>query len=104
MALDLKHHVFVCTSCRQNGVQKGKCFAAGANDVVMKFQEVIDDEDIREDVMVTNCGCFGLCDNAGVVAVYPDGVFYKNVTVDDVEEIVTSHLEEGNVVERLVLK
>lgn len=104
MGMDLKHHVFVCTSCRQNGVQKGKCFSAGANDVVMKFQEVIDDEDIRDDVMVTNCGCFGLCDNGVVVAVYPDNVFYKNVTVDDVEDIVTGHLEEGNVVERLVLK
>lgn len=102
--MNLKHHVFVCTSCRQNGQQKGMCFSKGANDIVMSFQEAVDEHELSDDVLVTNCGCFGLCTKAPVVAVYPEGVFYAGVAPDDVEEIVESHLENGRIVDRLVLK
>ncbi len=70
----------------------------------MKFQEAVDDHDLTDEVLVTNCGCFGLCSKAPVVAVYPEGVFYGNVTDDDVEEIVESHLEGGKIVERLAVE
>lgn len=102
--MELKHHVFVCTSCRQNGQQKGMCFNKGANDIVMKFQELIDDNELSDDVLVTNCGCFGLCSKGPVAVVYPEGVFYGGISEDDVEEIVESHLKEGKSVERLILK
>jgi (2Fe-2S) ferredoxin len=35
--------------------------------------------------------------------VYPDNVWYGGVTVDDVDEIVESHLMNGVPVERLVI-
>jgi (2Fe-2S) ferredoxin len=37
------------------------------------------------------------------VVVYPDAVWYGNVTPDDVEEIVERHLIAGEPVERLRL-
>lgn len=102
--MKLKHHVFVCTSCRQNGQQKGMCFSKGANDIVMRFQEAVEEHELSDEVLVTNCGCFGLCSHAPVAVVYPEGVFYAGFTEDDVEEIVESHLEQGKVVERLAMK
>jgi (2Fe-2S) ferredoxin len=99
-----KHHVFVCLSCRQNGQLRGACFSKEAGAVLQKFSEVVDDHELTDDVMITNCGCFGLCSHAPVVAVYPDGVFYGDVTPDDVEEIVESHFENGKPVERLIIK
>lgn len=102
--MELKHHVFVCTSCRQNGQQKGMCFNKGANEIVMKFQEAVDENELSDDVLVTNCGCFGYCTRGPVAVVYPEGVFYGGLSVDDVEEIVESHLGEGKPVERLVIK
>jgi (2Fe-2S) ferredoxin len=35
--------------------------------------------------------------------VYPDGIWYAQVTPSDVAEIVECHLVEGRVVERLAL-
>jgi (2Fe-2S) ferredoxin len=99
-----KNHVFVCLSCRQNGQLRGACFSKEAGDILQKFSEVVDEHELTDDVMITNCGCFGLCSHAPVVAVYPDGVFYGGVTPDDVEEIVESHLENGRKVERLEIK
>jgi (2Fe-2S) ferredoxin len=35
--------------------------------------------------------------------IYPDNVWYKAVTPDDVTEIIDGHIEGGRVVERLAL-
>ena len=36
--------------------------------------------------------------------IYPEGVFYSNVTVEDIPEIVEEHLLKGRIVQRLVHK
>ena len=38
-----------------------------------------------------------------VLVVYPDAVWYGRVTLDDVDEIIESHIIGGKPVERLVL-
>lgn len=96
-----KYHVFVCTSCRMNGQQKGLCFSKDAVSLVQRFLEEIEERELTEDVMVTNTGCFGICSAGPIVVVYPEGVWYKEVTLDDVTEIVESHLENGEPVKHL---
>jgi (2Fe-2S) ferredoxin len=49
--------------------------------------------------MVTNTGCFGICDKGPVAVVYPEGVWYGNLDEDKVEEICEKHLEGGTPVE-----
>lgn len=98
-----KYHIFVCTSCRINGQQKGFCYSKGAVDLVQRFMEEIDDRDLSGEVMITNTGCFGICEKGPIVVVYPEGVWYGNVTEDDVEIIVEQHIEGGLVVESLVI-
>lgn len=101
--VDLKHHIFVCTSCRINGQQKGFCYSKGSVALIETLISEINDRDLSGDVMVTNTGCFGICAQGPIVVVYPEGVWYGNVTEEDIEEIVESHIENGKVVERLVI-
>jgi (2Fe-2S) ferredoxin len=96
-----KYHVFVCTSCRINGTQKGFCHSKDSVSIVQKFMEEVDDRGLSSEVMITNTGCFGICDKGPIVVVYPEGVWYGNVTADDVETIVEQHLENGEVVKQL---
>lgn len=96
-----KYHVFICTSCRANGVQKGFCHSKGSVSIVAKFIEEIEDRDLSADVMVTNTGCFGVCSKGPVMVVYPEGIWYGNVTLDNVEKIVEQHIENGKVVKEL---
>ena len=98
-----KYHLFVCASCRIYGTQKGYCHSKGAVNLIQKFMEEIDDRDLTGDVIVTNTGCFGICDKGPIVVIYPEGTWYGNVTEDDVEEIVESHLEGGQKVKRLLI-
>ena len=96
-----KHHIFVCTSCRLNGKQQGFCYSKGSVELVSEFMEELDSRDLSSEVMVNNTGCFGICSQGPIVVVYPEGVWYGNVTADDVEEIVESHIENGEIVKRL---
>ncbi|MFQ5427919.1 MAG: ferredoxin, partial [Thermodesulfobacteriota bacterium] len=60
-------------------------------------------------VKITRTGCMKVCKETSevgeyspAVVVYPEGVWYTNVTVDDVPELVREHLGKGRVVERLL--
>lgn len=92
-------HIFVCTSSRMTGVAKGFCHTKGALEIIQRFTEKLE-EDIT-DVMVSNTGCFGICEKGPIVAVYPDNVWYGSVSTDDVDEIVESHIMNGKIVEKL---
>ncbi len=95
-------HIFVCTSSRMTGVAKGFCHTKGALEIIQKFSEKLEEEDIT-DVMISNTGCFGICEKGPIVVVYPDNVWYGTVTADDVDEIVEKHIMNGEIVERLAI-
>jgi (2Fe-2S) ferredoxin len=99
----LKHHIFVCTSCRINGQQKGFCFSKGSVDIVQRFMEAIEENDLSSDVMITNTGCFGVCDKGPIAVVYPEGIWYGNLTDEDVDKIVEQHIMDGKPVEELMI-
>ncbi len=87
--------------CRTNGTQKGFCYSKGSVNLIDRFMEEIEDRDLSSKVMITNTGCFGICDKGPIVVIYPEGVWYGNITEDDVARIVEEHLEGGLVVEDL---
>lgn len=102
----VRRHVFVC-----NGKS---CAAVGAADVKAEFERVLAEKEIRYGkpskgrnpegpVVLTDCGSVGFCSVGPAVLVYPEGVWYAQVQAEDVSEIVESHLERGEVVERLAL-
>lgn len=98
-----KHHIFVCSSSRINGQQQGVCFKKDSVQIVAKFMDEIEDRDLEGEVMVSNTGCFGICEEGPVAIVYPEGTWYGKVTPADVDEIMDSHIEGGKVVERLAI-
>ena len=54
-------------------------------------------------VRVNKAGCLDRCAGGPVAVVYPEAVWYTYVDADDIDEIVESHLKNGEVVERLLL-
>ena len=59
--------------------------------------------DIEGRVRVNKAGCLDRCELGPVLVIYPEGVWYHYKTKEDVDEIVETHLVNGNIVERLVV-
>jgi (2Fe-2S) ferredoxin len=102
----VKRHVFVC-----NGKS---CTAVGSAEVKKAFEDGLQAKDLRYGkaskgrnpegaVVLTDCGSVGFCSVGAAVLVYPEGIWYAQVRAEDVPEIITEHLENGKVVERLAL-
>ncbi|SIQ87298.1 NADH-quinone oxidoreductase subunit F [Alkalispirochaeta americana] len=77
----------------------GGCVASGSLKLIELLQEEISREGI--DCLVTLSGCMGPCARGPIIKIQPDGVLYQDVCAEDVPEIVSSHLKEGNILERL---
>lgn len=55
----------------------------------------------RGKVRINNAGCLDRCNQGPVIVVYPEEVWYTYVDQEDIDEIIESHLQNGQVVERL---
>lgn len=100
MAL-FRQHIFVCEHERTEGDPRGCCAAKEGEQVRLKFKEEISRRRLQGVVRANQAGCLNQCGLGVTVVVYPDQIWYGNVTVDDVVEIFDRQIERGEVVERL---
>ena len=56
-----------------------------------------------KDVRANSAGCLDACADGPTVVVYPEGVWYGRVRLEDVAEIIDEHLVGGRPVERLLI-
>lgn len=69
-----------------------------------KFNEEVQERELDGEVLVSNTGCFGICEKGPIVIVYPDNVWYGAVSPGDVEAIMDEHIEGNKPVGKLVIK
>jgi NADH-quinone oxidoreductase subunit F len=79
------------------------CVSAKAGKIREAFEEGIAELGIT-DVKVDFTGCHGFCAQGPVVVIEPEGIIYTRVALEDVSEILRSHLMKGNPVSRLFYK
>jgi (2Fe-2S) ferredoxin len=54
-------------------------------------------------VRVNKAGCLDRCEHGPVAVVYPEAVWYTFIDTSDIDEIVESHLRDGQPVRRLMI-
>ncbi len=97
-------HVFVCENERPEDHHRGSCARKGGSQIRRWFKEAMGREGLTQGVRVNKSGCLAHCESGPIVVIYPQGIWYRPCTQEDVHEIVTRHLKEGEIVERLLLK
>jgi (2Fe-2S) ferredoxin/ubiquinone/menaquinone biosynthesis C-methylase UbiE len=95
-----RYHVFVCDQQKPEGVPC--CSARGSRKVVDALRGEVAAQGLADQVQITACGSLGLCERGPNMVVYPEGVWYSGVCVNDVPELVRSHFRNGIPLERLV--
>ena len=95
-------HVFCCTNQRPEGHARGSC-AASSGVKLRNYMKVRAKELGLKSVRINTAGCLDRCEQGPVMVIYPEGIWYRAETIDDIEEILQVHLVEGKRVERLEL-
>lgn len=98
-----KHHVFFCLNQRE---APNACCANHAAQTAWKHcktQVKALDLNGAGGVRVNQAGCLDRCAGGPVLVVYPEAVWYTYIDNHDIDEIISSHLQDGRVVERLRL-
>lgn len=98
-----ERHVFACFTQRPPTHPRGSCGAAGAQPLWDRLGAMIEREGLNVSVGFTPSGCLGFCAAGPLMVVYPEGVWYRPTTPEDIDEIVESHLKGGKLVERLAM-
>jgi (2Fe-2S) ferredoxin len=97
-----QHHFFVCTNTRPP-IANPSCGASHGHELFAAMRDAIEKFGWQEKVAVNAVSCLGPCESGPIIVVYPAGVWYGSVRLDDVEEILRSHVLDGKAVERLQL-
>ena len=79
------------------------CTSSKSPKILENFRKIIEERNI-ENVRVIQTGCFGLCAKGPIVIIRPEDVFYAMVKPEDCEEIIEKHIQNGEIVERLLCK
>lgn len=69
----------------------------------LAFKQSLAAHGLKHEVRANKSGCLDQCEHGPTVVVYPDAVWYGRVKMEDVAEIVESHILAGKPVERLIL-
>jgi (2Fe-2S) ferredoxin len=96
-----KHHVFFCVNQRKDG--EACCNDNGAEAMRGYAKDKIKALKLNGPgkVRVNSAGCLDRCNQGPVLVVYPQETWYTYVDKEDIDEIISEHIQHGRVVERL---
>jgi (2Fe-2S) ferredoxin len=96
-------HIFCCQNQRPSGHPRGCCLEKGA-EKLRNYMKARAKELGFSDVRVNQSGCLDRCELGPTMVIYPDGVWYRATTNEEIDEILERHVGKGERVERLMLK
>lgn len=89
-------HVFVCTSGEYCPSKDGD-----SKEIHKTLKALVAKAGLKGKVRINNSGCLDQCGHGPMAVVYPEGVWYSHLTLNDVPLIVDEHLVQGRPVESL---
>jgi (2Fe-2S) ferredoxin len=98
-----RKHVFCCTNERPAAHPRGCCKAKGS-EKLRDYMKARTKEFGLADVRINSSGCLDRCELGPTMVVYPEGVWYRCRTREEIDEVLRTHLIEGGRVERLMLQ
>jgi (2Fe-2S) ferredoxin len=103
MASGRRVHVFVCVNERSENSPLPCCAARGGRELFDAFQAELAARGFPRGVKVSSSSCLTTCQCGPTVAVYPEGVWYGDVSTRDVSDLLDAHISGDGPFERRLL-
>ena len=78
------------------------CISSKSGEFVNALKEELAKNELTNKVNIVKTGCFGLCAQGPIVIIYPEAVFYHQVQPKHAKKIVSDHLINGKLVDKLL--
>lgn len=95
------HHIFICCNQRSPGHRRGCCNPDGNESLRNAFKAEVKRRGLGPLVRANKAGCLEQCEHGPTVVIYPQGIFYGGVTVEDVPRIIEQTVIAGQLIEEL---
>jgi (2Fe-2S) ferredoxin len=95
-------HVFICTN--EKAAPKKCCGSEHGKALTDAFKAALVERGLQTRMRAQTTGCLDACGFGPTLVVYPEGTYYGKVQLEDVQEIVESHLVNNQPVERLAIQ
>jgi (2Fe-2S) ferredoxin len=92
------HHVLICTGDFCSPDRRGRQLYSLLAELLQREDMLFGPERVKRG----ETPCLGVCSNGPIVVVYPEGIWYSEVTPALLERIVVEHLKHGKPIEEAV--
>ncbi|MBU4208145.1 MAG: NADH-quinone oxidoreductase subunit NuoF [Proteobacteria bacterium] len=80
------------------------CRAKKSIKVISALENELNNHNLHEKVGIKKTGCHGFCEMGPIMVIEPANIFYRQVTSEDIADIVAETISKANVVNRLLWK
>ena len=97
------HHIFVCCNTREPGHLRGCCDPAKSQALRNQFKIELQKRGLKGEVRANMAGCLDQCEHGPNLVIYPQGIWYGRVRLEDVPRIIDETILKGVIVEDLLI-
>ncbi len=97
------HHIFICGNVREPGHQRGCCDPAGHQALKEAFKVELRKAGFGSLARANHAGCLDQCEHGPTVVIYPQGIWYGKVSLQDVPRIVSKTILGGEILNDLLI-
>lgn len=95
---EYSRHVLVCTGSFCSPSRRGRVLYAHLASLLQREGLLFGPTRVKR----SEAPCLGVCSDGPIVVVYPEGIWYANVSSALLERIVVEHLKRGVIIEEAV--
>ncbi len=95
-------HLFVCCNRRAEGHPRGSCAASGS-EKLRDYMKARAKEMGLARLRVNTAGCLDRCELGPCLVIYPEGIWYRIGSPEEIDRVLAIHVRDGGRVPDLML-
>lgn len=96
-----KKHVFVCQHTRDGQTGKKACGNSGSALFRQKLKKEVATAGLNKEIRINASGCLGQCNQGPAMVIYPQGTWYGDVQLTDLDEILEKSIFNDTIISHL---